>query len=74
MSKQDVIELSGKIIEILPYQNYRVQLEPSNQIILAYPSGKMRMKSIRIIEGDTVKVELSPYDLTKGRIVWRDKN
>lgn len=74
MSKQDVIELSGIIIEILPYQNYRVQLEPSNQIILAYPSGKMRMKSIRIIEGDTVKVELSPYDLTKGRIVWRDKN
>lgn len=74
MSKGDVIELQGKVVEILPYQQYRVQLEPSKQEILAYPSGKMRIKSIKIIEGDTVKVELSPYDLTKGRIVWRDKN
>ena len=74
MSKEDVIELQGKVIEILPYQSYKVQLEPSKQVIVAYPSGKMRIKSIKIIEGDTVKVELSPYDLTKGRIVWRDKN
>lgn len=74
MSKEDVIEMSGKVIEVMAYQRYKVQLEPSHAVIVAYPSGKMRTKSIKIIEGDTVRVEMSPYDLTKGRIVWRDKN
>lgn len=74
MSKEDVIEFQGRVIEVLPYQKYRVELEPGKQQIIAYPSGKMRIKSIKIIEGDSVKVELSPYDLTQGRIVWRDKN
>ena len=73
MSKEDVIEFQGKVIEVLPYQSYRVQLEPGKQQIIAYPSGKMRIKSIKIIEGDSVKVEISPYDLTKGRIVFRYK-
>lgn len=75
MSKDDVIELSGTVIEILPYQTYKVRIDNgSGMVIIAYPSGKMRIKSIKIIEGDTVKVELSPYDLTKGRIVWRNSN
>ncbi len=74
MSKEDVIEFQGRVVEVLPYQTYRVELEGSGQQIIAYPSGKMRIKSIKIIEGDSVKVEISPYDLTKGRIVWRDKN
>ena len=74
MSKEDVIEVQGKVIEVLPYQSYRVELEKSGAQFIAYPSGKMRIKSIKIIEGDSVKVEISPYDLTKGRIVWRDKN
>ena len=60
MSKEDVIEFQGKVIEVLPYQSYRVQLEPGKQQIIAYPSGKMRIKSIKIIEGDSVKVEISP--------------
>jgi len=74
LSKEDVIEVQGKVVEVLPYQSYRVELEKSGAQIIAYPSGKMRIKSIKIIEGDSVKVEISPYDLTKGRIVWRDKN
>ncbi len=73
MSKEDVIELSGTVVEILPYQKYKVKLD-NGLVITAYPSGKMRIKSIKIIEGDTVKVELSPYDLTNGRIVWRNSN
>lgn len=73
MSKEDVIELSGTVIEILPYQKYKVKLD-NGLVITAYPSGKMRVKSIRIIQGDTVKVELSPYDLQNGRIVWRNSN
>ncbi len=74
MSKEDVIEMTGRVIEVMAYQNYKVELDQGHRVIVAYPSGKMRTKSIKIIEGDTVRVELSPYDLTKGRIVWRDKN
>ncbi|MBQ9145599.1 MAG: translation initiation factor IF-1 [Clostridia bacterium] len=74
MSKEDLIEMQGKVIEVMAYQQYRIELEPSHRQIIAYPSGKMRTRSIKIIEGDSVRVELSPYDLTKGRIVWRDKN
>ena len=73
MSKDDVIETEGKVIEALPDAKFKVQLS-NGHIITAYISGKLRMNYIRIIEGDTVKLELSPYDLTKGRITWRSKS
>lgn len=73
MSKEDVIETEGKVVEILPSANFKVELA-NGKIITAYLSGKLRMNYIKILEGDTVKVELSPYDLTKGRIIWRNKN
>jgi translation initiation factor IF-1 len=72
LSKDDVIEVNGKIIEKLPNAEFMVELENRHRI-RAHISGKLRMNFIRIIPGDTVKVEMSPYDLTKGRIVWRDK-
>lgn len=72
MEKEENIEVSGKIIETLPNAMFRVELE-NGQIILAYISGKMRMHFIRILPGDKVLVELSPYDLTKGRITYRFK-
>ncbi len=72
MSKDDVIETEGKVIEALPDAKFKVQLS-NGHIITAYISGKLRMNYIRIIEGDTVKLEMSPYDLTKGRITWRSK-
>ena len=72
MSKDDVIEVEGKVIEKLPNATFQVQLE-NGHIILAHISGKLRMNFIRIIPGDKVLIEMSPYDLSKGRIVWRDK-
>lgn len=72
MSKDDVIEVTGKIMEKLPNAMFRVELENGHKI-LAHISGKLRMNYIRIIPGDKVLVEMSPYDLTKGRIIWRDK-
>ncbi|MCL2378379.1 MAG: translation initiation factor IF-1 [Defluviitaleaceae bacterium] len=72
MSKDDVIEVEGKVIEKLPNATFQVQLENGHSI-LAHISGKLRMNFIRIIPGDKVLIEMSPYDLTKGRIVWRDK-
>ncbi|MCL2708405.1 MAG: translation initiation factor IF-1 [Defluviitaleaceae bacterium] len=72
MSKDDVIEVEGKVIEKLPNANFQVQLENGHKI-LAHISGKLRMNFIRIIPGDKVLIEMSPYDLTKGRIIWRDK-
>ena len=72
MPKEDAIEVSGKILENLPNAMFRVELE-NGQIILAYVSGKMRMHFIKILPGDKVTVELSPYDLTKGRITYRFK-
>ena len=72
MSKEDVIEVSGKIIEALPNATFQVELENGHKI-LAHVSGKLRMNFIRILPGDTVTVEMSPYDLTKGRITWRAK-
>ena len=72
MSKKDVIELEGVIQECLPNANFRVELE--NKIsIIAHVSGKIRKNFIRILPGDKVKVELTPYDLTKGRITYRMK-
>lgn len=72
MSKEDVIEVSGKIIEALPNATFQVELENGHKI-LAHVSGKLRMNFIRILPGDKVTVEMSPYDLTKGRITWRVK-
>ncbi|MCL2047744.1 MAG: translation initiation factor IF-1 [Defluviitaleaceae bacterium] len=72
MSKDDVIEVEGKVLEKLPNATFKVQLE-NEHVILAHISGKLRMNFIRIIPGDKVLIEMSPYDLTKGRIVWRDK-
>ena len=73
MSKEDVIEAEGRVIEVLPNTNFRVELT-NGHVIVAYLSGKLRKNYIKILEGDAVKVELSPYDLTKGRITWRNKN
>ena len=73
MSKEDVIEAEGKVIEVLPGTNFKVELS-NGHVIVAYLSGKLRKNYIKILEGDAVKVELSPYDLTKGRLVWRNKN
>ena len=72
MSKSDVIEIEGTVVEKLPNAMFQVELENGHQV-LAHISGKLRMNYIRIIEGDTVKLEMSPYDLTKGRITWRSK-
>ena len=72
MSKEDVIEVSGKIIEALPNATFQVELENGHKI-LAHVSGKLRMNFSRILPGDKVTVEMSPYDLTKGRITWRAK-
>ncbi|MDR1688220.1 MAG: translation initiation factor IF-1 [Clostridiales bacterium] len=72
MSKSDVIEVEGKVIEKLPNATFMVELENGHKI-LAHISGRLRMNFIRIIPGDKVLIEMSPYDLTKGRIIWRDK-
>ena len=69
---KDVIEFEGTILESMPNAMFRVQLETGNEI-LAHISGKIRKNFIRILPGDKVKVELSPYDLTRGRITYRDK-
>lgn len=73
MSKDDVIELNGKVIEVLPNAMFKVELQNGKEI-LAHISGKLRMNYIRILQGDNVTVEISPYDLTRGRITWRSKN
>lgn len=72
MSKEDCIQVEGKVMEALPNGMFRVQLE-NDHIILAHLSGKMRRYYIKIVVGDTVKIEMSPYDLTKGRITYRNK-
>ena len=72
MAKEDVIEVEGTVTESLPNTNFKVELENGHQI-LAHISGKLRMNYIKILPGDKVKVELSPYDLSKGRIIWRAK-
>ena len=72
MAKTDVIEIEGTVLEKLPNAMFKVELENGHQV-LAHISGKLRMNFIRIIPGDKVTIELSPYDLSKGRNVWRDK-
>ena len=72
MAKEYVIEVEGVVVETLPNTNFKVELENGHQI-LAHISGKLRMNYIKILPGDRVKVELSPYDLNRGRITWRAK-
>ena len=72
LTKEDVIELEGTVLEALPNAMFRVELENGHKI-LAHISGKMRMHYIKILPGDKVRVEMSPYDLSKGRIVFRYK-
>lgn len=72
MSKEDVIELEGTVLEALPNTMFKVEIE-GGHVILAHISGKLRMNFIRILPGDRVTVQMSPYDLTRGRIVWRAK-
>jgi translation initiation factor IF-1 len=73
MPKEDAIEVEGTVVETLPNAMFRVEL-PNGHRVLAHISGKMRMHFIRILPGDKVKVELSPYDLTRGRIVYKAKS
>ena len=72
MSKEDHIEMEGTVVDTLPNTMFRVKLE-NGHVITAHISGRMRKNYIRILTGDKVKVELTPYDLSKGRIIWRDK-
>ena len=72
MSKADVIEIEGVVVEKLPNAMFKVELE-NGHIVLAHISGKLRMNFIKILPGDKVTREMSPYDLSKGRIIWRDK-
>jgi len=72
LGKEDIIEMEGEVLENLPNATFKVKLE-NDHIVLGYISGKMRMNYIRILPGDTVTVEISPYDLTKGRITFRAK-
>lgn len=73
MAKEEPIEVEGVVIEPLPNAMFRVKLDTNDAIVLAHISGKMRMHYIRILPGDKVTVELSPYDLTRGRITYRSK-
>ena len=70
MAKEDLIEMRGKVAEVLPDSRFRVTLDNGHTLV-AYTAGRMRRHSIRILEGDQVSLELSPYDLTKGRITFR---
>ena len=72
MAKEDIIEVEGTVVEALPNTNFKVKLENGHQI-LAHISGKLRMNYIKILPGDKVKVELSPYDLNRGRIIFRER-
>lgn len=72
MTKKDVIEVMGTVVEVQPNAMFKVKLE-NDHIVLAHISGKIRMNFIKILAGDKVRVELSPYDLSRGRITWRDK-
>ncbi len=72
MAKEDIIEVEGTVVEALPNTTFKVELENGHQL-LAHISGKLRMNYIKILPGDKVKVEISPYDLNRGRITWRAK-
>ncbi len=70
MSKQDLLEFKGKVTDLLPNAMFRVQLE-NGHIVTAHTAGKLRKNRIRVLQGDSVTVEMTPYDLTKGRIIFR---
>ncbi|MCU0104253.1 translation initiation factor IF-1 [Acholeplasma vituli] len=72
MAREDLIEVQAKVVEVLPNTKFKVELE-NGHVVLAHVSGKIRMNNIRILPGDSVTVELSPYDLTRGRITYRRK-
>ncbi|HEY8406267.1 MAG TPA: translation initiation factor IF-1 [Acholeplasma sp.] len=72
MAREDLIEVEAKVVEVLPNTKFKVELENGHTVI-AHVSGKIRIHNIRILPGDKVKVELSPYDLTRGRITYRKK-
>jgi translation initiation factor IF-1 len=71
MAKEELIEMLGVVTEVLPNSMYRVTVQDNGHILLAYGSGKIRQNKIKILEGDTVTIEVSPYDLDKGRIKYR---
>jgi translation initiation factor IF-1 len=73
MPKEEAIEVEGKVVKVLPNTFFEVELS-NGEIVLAYISGKLRQYYIKILQGDIVKIELSPYDLKRGRITWRSKN
>jgi translation initiation factor IF-1 len=73
MAREDLIEVEARVIEVLPNTKFKVELIQNGHIVLAHVSGKIRMNNIRILPGDKVTVELSPYDLTRGRITYRRK-
>ena len=72
MAKEELLEMRGQVVELLPNAMFRVKLENDHEI-LGHTAGKMRKNRIRVLEGDTVVVEMTPYDLTKGRIIFREK-
>lgn len=72
MSREDKVEIQGEVLEPLPNAMFRVRLD-TGQVILAHASGKMRLRHIRVLPGDRVRLELSQYDLSKGRIIYREK-
>jgi len=71
MSKSDMIEMTGKVNDVLPGNMFKVQVENTDHILLCYLGGKLKQHKIRVIQGDSVKVEVSPYDLTRGRVTYR---
>jgi len=71
MSKEDVIEMTGKVNDVLPGNMYRVKIDNTDHELICYLGGKLKQHKIRVIEGDNVRIEVSPYDLNKGRVVYR---
>ena len=72
MAKEDILEVEGTVLETLPNTTFKVELD-NGHVVLAHISGKLRMHYIKILPGDKVKLEISPYDLDRGRIIWRGK-
>lgn len=72
--KKDILEMEGTVIDVLPNAMFRVKLKDSDHVVLAHISGKMRKNYIRILRGDNVKIEMSTYDLSKGRITYRERD
>ena len=73
MSKEDLISVKAKVLEVLPNATFRVQIDGTDHVVLVYTTGKMRKKRIKIMQGDVVTVEMSPYDMNRGRIMYREK-